>query len=214
MSNERDKFRTSVQSFIRTNQYPKALEALLKWSQKDTSDPWIFSKIGHLYAKMGQRSEACSYYQTSAQMYEKAGFKTKAVAVYKQILFICPTSVDAKTRLAYLYRDLDMLDEAKALLKEASVNDAEASTVFQDVFSHQHRSLIKPAEKAVAMLYKEAQAYFKLGLRNKAALILCDIFTMEKDHQGAVLLWNQLTSTEQNQAKAVFNPDFDVDEEF
>ena len=69
-------------------------------------------KLGDLYTRQGATADASATYQQVAEQYAEQGFFLKAVAVYKTILSIDPTTIDAHLRLAELYVQLGLTPDA------------------------------------------------------------------------------------------------------
>src|SRR3990172_8510379 len=102
----------AAQKFVEKGQTDKAIKEYLKVVQEDPKDVRVWLKIGDLYAKKGAKQEATDTYLKVAQFYGEQGFRSKAVAVYKQILKIDPRLVDVNLKLAELYRQLGLLSDA------------------------------------------------------------------------------------------------------
>lgn len=93
-------------------QYDKALREYLKIVKEDPKDVRVWLKIGDLYTKKQANAEATETYMKVAAYYSDQGFFKKSVAVYKQILRVDPRLVEVNLKLAELYRQLGLLQDA------------------------------------------------------------------------------------------------------
>ncbi|MBL4635604.1 MAG: tetratricopeptide repeat protein, partial [Kofleriaceae bacterium] len=93
-------------------QYDKALREYLKIVKEDPKDVRVWLKIGDLYTKKQSNTEATETYMKVAAYYSEQGFFKKSVAVYKQILRVDPRLVEVNLKLAELYRQLGLLQDA------------------------------------------------------------------------------------------------------
>ena len=57
-------------------------------------------KLGDLYAREGNTSGAVEQYMASAEIFSRAGFHLKSIALYKQVLKLDPDSVPALRKAA------------------------------------------------------------------------------------------------------------------
>ena len=94
MSNNsnKDKFIASAQKLVEKGQFDKAIREYLKVVSEDENDIRIWIRIGDLYVKLGQKVEAVENYKKVAQLYAQQSDPEKAIAVYKRILEIAPST--------------------------------------------------------------------------------------------------------------------------
>ncbi|CAM2066948.1 Tetratricopeptide repeat protein [Sulfidibacter corallicola] len=102
---------------IAKQNYNKALNELLKVAKVSPGDTNLLNKIGDLYSKTNNSSNAISYFFKVADSYKKSGFNLKAIAVYKKILRIDPGHLDARDHLVELYLQQGHQSEAKGELR-------------------------------------------------------------------------------------------------
>ncbi|MEZ4703615.1 MAG: tetratricopeptide repeat protein [Bdellovibrionota bacterium] len=102
-----------AQKLLQKNKYKEAVEVYQKIVQHEPSDVRTWMKKGELEARIGMQDEAKQSYETVAKQYTREGFYLKAVAVYKKIFKLDPTSVHYHMQLAELYTKLGLENEAK-----------------------------------------------------------------------------------------------------
>ncbi|MFQ5585518.1 MAG: cyclic nucleotide-binding domain-containing protein [Thermodesulfobacteriota bacterium] len=80
-----------------------ALEAYRQIKELSRKDPRVLLRLGDLYRKTGQSSEAVAEYKEAAGVFIRQGFIIKAIAVCKMIVAIDPSQEEVQKRLAELY---------------------------------------------------------------------------------------------------------------
>src|SRR5262249_34358268 len=109
---DRNKVLARATKYMQQGKLQKAVDEYQLLIQDDPSDVRTILKVGDLYAKMGNIDGAVDTYKQVAEHYAKDGFFLKAVAVYKQLLKLDPTIVTVYVRLAELYNQLGLNNEA------------------------------------------------------------------------------------------------------
>ena len=110
----------------------KAIAIYKKINKLDPSKLDIYAKLADLYAKQGLAMEAKSQYQVLADYYLKHGDPANALAIYKKISELDPSSINVHVKLADLYsqnnRTADALKEydrvGRMLLKRGMLDEA------------------------------------------------------------------------------------------
>lgn len=102
----------AARKFVDKGQIDKAVKEYLRIVQEDPKDVRVWLKIGDLYAKKGAKQEATDAYLKVARFYHDQGFFLKAVAAYKQVLKLDPRLVSVIQRLAELYQQLGLINDA------------------------------------------------------------------------------------------------------
>ena len=103
--------------YIAKQHYNKALNELLKVVKESPSDINLLNKVGDLYSQVGNKSSAITYFIKVAESYQKSGFNLKAIALYKKIIRLDLSYMDARERLVNLYLQQGHHSEAKAELR-------------------------------------------------------------------------------------------------
>lgn len=157
----------TARKFVDRGQIDKAVKEYLRIVQEDPKDVRVWLKIGDLYAKKGAKQEATDTYLKVARFYHDQGFFLKAVAVYKQILKLDPRQVGVILKLAELYQQLGL------------VNDA--TQHYESVAAHYHREgntkaalatvqkLVELDPENIATRIKLAELFSKAELVDDAA---------------------------------------------
>ena len=101
-------------------QYDKAIAQYQKLVAADKRDVRSLLKIGDLHVRAGNRGAAIETYEIVASHYAAQGFFLKAIAVYKQILKLDPSRLDAQVRLGEMYEQLQLVSDAMSVFEDAS----------------------------------------------------------------------------------------------
>ncbi len=112
MAINKNKVIASAQRFAQKGQLDRAIKEYRSIVEEDPEDIRIWLKIGDLYYKKGSIRDAVGTYTRVATHYSDKGFFLKAVAVYKQVLNIDPTYIEAHLKLAELYVQLGLAPDA------------------------------------------------------------------------------------------------------
>ncbi len=175
----RNKIIAAAQRFVQRGQLDKAIREYHKLVEDDPRDVRIWLKIGDLQARKGANSDAVDTYTKVAEYYSEQGFYLKAVAVYKQILRLDPDLVEVNLRLAELYKQLGLLNDAMRQYEQVSSHlhqqgrDREALDALRQIIN------LDPAN--VASRIKLAELYSKQGMMDQAV----DEFSKAADYLRA-----------------------------
>ena len=89
-----------IQEILERKKREKIRNEYLDLIQKHPDDTRSRLKLGDLYAKEGRKKEAVEQYMASAEIFSKAGFHLKSIALFKQVMKLDPGSVHALRRAA------------------------------------------------------------------------------------------------------------------
>ncbi|MFO0573386.1 MAG: tetratricopeptide repeat protein [Polyangia bacterium] len=169
MSNNsnKEKLIASAQKLVEKGQFDKAIREYLKAVSEDDSDALIWVRIGDLYVKLGQKSEAAENYKKVAQLYAQQGEQEKAAAVYKQILQIDPHSIETVMTLGGLYRDMGKPSHAIQQYERAAQLYNRAGKT-RDALSAE-QAIVDLSPDNVARRIRLAELYSKENLYSDAA---------------------------------------------
>jgi len=117
MAFNKDKALKQADKHIAKQNFNKALTELLKVVKVTPNDVNLLNKIGDLYSKTGNTKSAIDYFTKVAESYQKGGFNLKAIALYKKIIRIDDSALDARQRLVDLYIQQGHHSEAKGELR-------------------------------------------------------------------------------------------------
>lgn len=111
---DKNKIIEAAAKLVAKGAYDKAIKEYQKILEVDPRDVRILQKMGELYQKKGDNSQAASYFTQVAESYTNDGFFLKAVALYKQVLKLDPSLIDVNLKLAELHQQLQLIGEAMA----------------------------------------------------------------------------------------------------
>src|SRR5512137_1335042 len=112
MAVDKNKIVAEATRFVQKGQYDKAIKAYEKILAEDRKDVRTLLKIGEIQQKKGDSGAAAEAFNRVAEIYGEQGFFLKAVAVYKQIAKLTPDDVRVNEKLASLYQQLGLLNDA------------------------------------------------------------------------------------------------------
>ena len=161
-------------------QYDKAIAQYQKLVAADKRDVRSLLKIGDLQVRAGNRGEAIGTYEQVANHYAAQGFFLKAIAVYKQILKLDPSRLDAQVRLGEMYEQLQLVSDAMSVFEDVSNAFMRAGDTDQALAMLGKMVDIDPEHIPVRIKYAEALS--RAGRTQDAA---------EEFEQGATLLRDQ-----------------------
>ncbi|MEI6225999.1 MAG: tetratricopeptide repeat protein, partial [Deltaproteobacteria bacterium] len=112
MAVDKNKIVAEATRFTQKGQFDKALKAYEKILAEDRKEVRTLLKVGELQQKKGDSPAAAATFNQVAEIYGEQGFFLKAVAVYKQIAKLTPADVRVNEKLAGLYQQLGLLNDA------------------------------------------------------------------------------------------------------
>src|SRR4030067_2981624 len=100
--------------------------AIAEWKKLlgESNEGNVYNIIGDLYLKKNSKKEAVEAFTKAADIFRKDGFAHKAIALYKKILNLSPSEVDALIALAEL-------NEEKGLTGNAIENFLAAAEIYK-----------------------------------------------------------------------------------
>jgi tetratricopeptide (TPR) repeat protein len=116
----RNKVLDAARKYQSRGQYDKAIAQYKKLVDADKRDVRSLLKIGDLYVRKGDRGSAIETYQRVADHYAQQGFFLKAIAVFKQILKLDPSRLDAQVQLGEMYEQLQLVSDAMSVYEDVS----------------------------------------------------------------------------------------------
>ena len=112
MAVDKNKIIAEATRLVQKGQYDKALKAYDRILAEDRKEVRILLKVGEIEQKKGDNAAAAAIFNQVAEIYGDQGFFLKAVAVYKQIIKLAPDDVQVNEKLAGLYQQLGLLNDA------------------------------------------------------------------------------------------------------
>lgn len=170
MVTKKDKHLAAAQKYLERGSFEKALTEFQGAVKEDAKDTRTWLRMAEVYVRLGQNDKATEVYQKTVDLYVEQGFFQRAVAVYKNIIKLSPDFVDARIKLADVFRQLGLLsdavqqlEQAAALFQKANRNGEALSAIKQiiDLNPEQPNPRIRYAELASQTgALKEAAAEF------------------------------------------------------
>ncbi len=111
---DKNKIIEAAAKLVAKGAYDKAIKEYQKVLDVDPKDVRVLQKMGELYQKKNDNSQAAQYFTRVAESYTGDGFFLKAVALYKQVLKLDPTLMEVNIKLAELHQQLQLMGEAMA----------------------------------------------------------------------------------------------------
>ncbi len=109
---DKNKITQTATKFVQKGQFDKAIKEYQRILDEDPRDIRVLLKIGELYQKRGDNKEAAATLLRVAEAYSADGFFLKAAAVFKQVLKLNPALLDVNLKLAELYQQLGLMNDA------------------------------------------------------------------------------------------------------
>ena len=180
MAINRNKVLDAARKYQSRGQYDKAIAQYKKLVDADKRDVRSLLKIGDLHVRKGDRGAAIETYENVAGHYSGQGFFLKAIAVYKQILKLDPSRLDAQVRLGEMYEQLQLISDAMTVFEDVSNGFMRAGDTDQALAMLGKMVELDPEHIPVRIKYAEALS--RAGRTQEAA---------DEFEQGAFLLKDQ-----------------------
>lgn len=180
MAINRNKVLDAARKFQSRGQYDKAIDQYKKLVDADKRDVRSLLKIGDLHVRKGDRGSAIETYENVAGHYAAQGFFLKAIAVYKQILKLDPSRLDAQVRLGEMYEQLQLTSDAMSVFEDVSNGFMRAGDTDQALLML--RKMVDLDPEHIPVRIKYAEALSRTGRTQEAA---------NEFEQGASLLKDQ-----------------------
>jgi tetratricopeptide (TPR) repeat protein len=116
---KKDKHLAAAQKYLERGSLEKALTEFQNAVKEDAKDTRTWLRMAEVHVRLGQNDKATEVYQTTVDLYVEQGFFQRAVAVYKNIIKLSPGSVEARVKLADVYRQLGLFSDAIQQLEQA-----------------------------------------------------------------------------------------------
>lgn len=108
----KDKILEEAKHLAREGKFDRSLKEYEKILKADPEDMRVKLQVAELFIKLRKIQEAIQVYRDVAEHYTQDGFYLKAVTVYKSILRLNPSLIDANKALAELYEKMGVAKDA------------------------------------------------------------------------------------------------------
>lgn len=173
----------AAQKFTAKGQIDKAIT---EWEKvlKGSPDGNVYNAVGDLYLKKKAKRDAVEAFIKAAGIFREDGFYLKAMALYKKILNIAPSEVEALVSLAELNAE-------KGLVGNANENFLAAADIYiRDGATERalelYEKILKFTPFNINLKVKIAELYLKIGLKNEAIkeYLVVALDYLEKEEHG------------------------------
>ncbi|HWF02518.1 MAG TPA: tetratricopeptide repeat protein, partial [Candidatus Angelobacter sp.] len=195
-----------AEKFVQQGKLPNAISEYEKIVKEDPKDLTVLNTIGDLNARLGNNEEATYYFKKVGDMYAQNGFAVKAIAIYKKLTKISPYSAENTTKLAELYGQQGLYNDARVhymqvadqLLK--SGDNQQAARVFQKILeldpenAHTQAKLadlytkLGKKDEARNIYYSAAESLYARGSYAAAEEALEKVLSLDPLNTGALML--------------------------
>ncbi len=195
-----------AEKFVQQGKLPNAISEYEKIIKEDPKDLTVLNTIGDLYARVGNNDSATYYFKKVGDQYAQNGFAVKAIAIYKKLTKIGPYNADNTTKLAELYGQQGLFNDARVhymqvadqLLKSGDNN--QAARVFQKILeldpenAHTQAKLadlyqkLGKKDEARNIFYSAAESLYARGSYDAAEEALGKVLAIDPANTGALML--------------------------
>src|SRR2546421_1404580 len=127
------KILSAAEKYVQQGKLQNAIAEYDKVTKQDPKDLTVLNTIGDLYARLGRADQATEYFKKVGDAYASDGFIVKAIAMYKKLTKLNPTSLESLVRLAELYTQQGLYNDARVQYTAVAdqylkINDRESAT--------------------------------------------------------------------------------------
>ncbi|MFI5089414.1 MAG: tetratricopeptide repeat protein [Terriglobales bacterium] len=215
------KVMAAAEKFVQQGKLPNAILEYLKVIKEDPKDLTVMNTVGDLYARLGQTAEALQHFKQVGEAYAADGFIVKAIAIYKKLTKLSPTATDCVIKLAELYSQQGLYNDARS--QYLSVADRflragdnrEASRIFQKMLELDPENAAMQAkladlyvklgnkEEARNIFFGAAESLFRRGAMEAADEALGRVLALDPGHTPSMMLRGQIAAETGNAEKAI-----------
>jgi pilus assembly protein FimV len=103
----------AAEKYVQQGKLSNAIAEYEKIIEKDSKDLTVLNTIGDLYGRLGQAEKAGEYFRKVGDCYASDGFTVKAIAMYKKLTKLNPGAISVVQRLAELYTQQGLYNDAR-----------------------------------------------------------------------------------------------------
>ncbi len=211
----------SAEKYVQQGKLQNAIGEYEKIVKEDPKDLTTLNTIGDLYARSGQNEKACFYFKKVGDAYSLDGFTVKAIALYKKLTKLNPQALDAITKLAELYTQQGLYNDARSQYVQVadqclrSGNNEQAVSIFQKILELDPENAAMRAkladlytkmgkkQEARNLYFSAAQSLYGRGALDAADEALGRVLSMEPNNAEALLLRGQIAADSGDAANAI-----------
>ena len=215
------KILSAAEKFVQQGKLQNAIGEYEKVLKQDPKDLTVLNTIGDMYARLCRADLAADYFRKVGEAYSSDGFVVKAIAIYKKLTKLNPAALDSVVRLAELYTQQGLYNDARAQYSAVADqylknNDREQATgilkkmldldpenaAMQAKVADLYLKLGKNQE-AIEIYFNSAQSLHQRGSLDAANEALSHVLKLDPKHSAALLLRGQIAGESGNSAAAV-----------
>jgi tetratricopeptide (TPR) repeat protein len=196
----------AAERFVQQGKLQNAVAEYEKIVKEDPKDLTVQNTVGDLYLRLGQNEHAAMYFKKVGDQYAQSGFTVKAIAVYKKLSKLMPGNSEHITKLAELYTQQGLFNDARAQYMQIADgllragDNTQAARIFQRILeldpenAHMQAKLadlymkIGKKDEARNIFYSAAESLYARGAYEAAAEALGKVLHVDPNNAGAVLL--------------------------
>jgi len=196
----------SAEKNVKAGKLQNAIADYEKIVKEDPKDLNVLNTIGDLYARIGNVEQAVNYFRRAGDAWASDGFSMRAIAIYKKLTKLSPSTTDVSIKLADLLSQQGLHTEARSQYLQVAEQHlragelGRAANIFQKIVdldpenSAMHAKLaelhLKLGKKAEArdLLFRNAELLRSSGQLQAADEALGKVLTIEPQFIQATLL--------------------------
>ena len=217
------KILSAAEKFVQQGKLQNAIAEYEKVLKQDPKDLTVLNTIGDLYARLGRGDLAADYFRKVGEAYSSDGFVVKAIAIYKKLTKLNPGALDSVVRLAELYTQQGLYNDARAHYSAVAEqylrnNEREQATgVLKKMLDLDPENAAMQAkvadlylklgknQEALEIYFNSAQSLYQRGSADAADEALSKVLKLDPKYSPALLLRGQIAGESGNSAVAVEN---------
>lgn len=192
-----------VQKYVLKGQIDKAIA---EWDKliREAPDGNAYNNVADLYLKKGDKKTAAEYLHKSANFFRQEGFSLKALALYRKVLNINPTDVDALYALGQLSEEKGLTtDSIKYYLATADCLSKEGE---KDKLLEIYMKILGLSPSNTLLRIKVAEIFLKEGLTSDALkeyITVAQLYEEKEDFQKAGEFYRKVLGVQPSNKAAV-----------
>jgi pilus assembly protein FimV len=219
---DKGKLIKKAEKLVKQGRLENALQEYMKVLKENPNDWAVVNIVGDIFVRLERKEEAVGYFKKLAGHYEKDGFYLKAIAIYKKIVKLMPSSLPDCLRLAQLYVNQGLPMEAKGYYLKVAQDylalgkSAEALEIYQKLvnidpndvslnlkLAELHQRAKNPA-RAMADLVALGDKALNEGRISEARTVLKKALDIQPDNPEATFKLAEIYCREGAEGKALF----------
>ncbi len=104
----------SAERLVRRGRIEAAIDEYRKVLHEEPDDTRTLNRVGDLFLRLDKMGQAIDLFCRAADHFSREGFIVKAIAIYKKVIRVDPTRIEAYEELADLYHRQGLTNEARS----------------------------------------------------------------------------------------------------